>query len=172
MAEQPVQGTSIEDIEMGNVKNEADSEAMRQILADMNATEEAPSRVTSQPIPEITRAPPMRQSFQDIPRMNITPMYHPPEQYEDEVSYEEPKTPKYKTVLTPSKNAWVQLFDIVREPILIGLIICILMFPKLHTLGSKYAGWAYSVGGQVSWLGMLVYSLCGAGIWALYKFFA
>ena len=176
MADQGMQGTPIEDIEMGNVKNEADSELMRQILADMNAAE---------PVQEAPEMPPMQQPQQQPQRQSMhqqpmpsfaQPRFDEPfmqiQEYDEYETPEPPKKPKYKPAPVIKKNGWSQVFETLREPLIVGLLVAVLLFPKLHTLGSNYIPWAYSVGGQVSWIGLLGFSVLGAGTWALYKFFA
>lgn len=180
MADQGMQGTPIEDIEMGNVKNEADSELMRQILAEMNAAEPVPET------PEMPQQPQQMPMYQQMPQMPqmpqqqmqrpYAPVFEEPNmqvhEYDEYETHQPPKKPKYKPAPAIKKNGWSQMFETLREPLLVGLLIAVLLFPKLHTLGSNYIPWAYSVGGQVSWLGLLGFSVLGAGTWALYKFFA
>ncbi len=172
MSEQQMQGTSIEDIEMGNVKNEADSELMRQILTDMNVVEEA--KASPSQIPEYQQLPP--PSSQPMPppvfqQQQFFPNQHPRmmiSEYEDEQP-----TPRYKTIKPVIKqNKWSELFETLKEPLFVGLLVAVLLFPKLHTLGSKYAPWAYTVGGQVGWTGLFLCSIVATGVWGLYKFFA
>jgi hypothetical protein len=175
MSDGQVQGTSIEDIEMGNIKNEADSEAMRQILSEMNVVETAerqqPGISHTPPAPEYRAMQPPQPQFapqfaqQYAPRMQI-------QEYDQEYEQEPAPAPKYKQIKPiMKKNKWSELFDSVKEPLLVGLLVIVILFPKLHTLGSKYAPWAYTVGGQVGWVGLLFCFLFATGVWAIYKFF-
>jgi hypothetical protein len=179
MADQTMQGTSIEDIEMGNVKNEADSELMRQIMADIDAGEESatpemPAQPPSYAPMPMQQMPPMRPNMQGPMPQYMQPQMQIREydMFEAQEESRQPKQPKYRPVQATKRNPWSQVWETVREPLVVGLIICFLLFPKFHTLGSTYAPWAYSVGGQVSWLGLLVCSVVGAGLWAVYKIFA
>ncbi len=171
MSDGQVQGTSIEDIEMGNIKNEADSEAMRQILSEMNVVETAePSQPRMSHVPPQPPIPDYR-TMQPPPQMHYAPRMHIQE-YDQEYEQEPPPAPKYKQIKPIiRKNKWSELFDSVKEPLLVGLLVIVILFPKLHTLGSKYAPWAYTVGGQVGWVGLLFCFIFATGIWGIYKFF-
>lgn len=180
-----MQGTSIEDIEMGNVKNEADSEAMRQILTDMNVTDESTNRQQPQmqmqmPMPMAspeysTNMASMPQQPQMTRQRQPFSQHYPPRmqihEYDEEP--EEPtSTPKYKKVKPiMKKNKWSELFETLKEPLFIGILVTLLLIPKVHTVGSKYAPWAYTIGGQLGWIGIAICAVLAMSVWSVYKFF-
>ncbi len=160
---------------MGNVKNEADSERMRQILADMNTTSEVPEQQTQAPQqyqqpPQYQQAPQypaqMAQQLQQ-PQFNVPyPRMHIQE-YDDTgivAAQQQHQQPKYVPV-TPSRktNQWSSVLEQVKEPLLVALVFLLLSLPKFHTWASDRLTWAYSVGGQFSWYGLVVCSII-AGI--------
>ena len=71
--------------------------------------------------------------------------------------------------VAPRKNAWSNLLDHLVDPILIAVIVFTLSLPALQTFLSKYATWAFSLGGQLSWLGLIAKSILAGLLFALYK---
>jgi hypothetical protein len=167
-------GTSLDDIEAGNVKNEADDEIMNAIMSDMNAIGGGnESRAPPPPPPP----PPQQPIFYSPPPL---PMYQPPPpqppvfsaQYEQVDEEEEPEQPTYTAapVSNSKKNTWASLFDRMRDPMIVGLLVCFFSLPALHTWISKRASWAYKVGGSLSWSGFLVQFAIVAAIFAAYQY--
>jgi hypothetical protein len=167
------QGTSLEDIEMGDVKNAADSVRMREILADMNADDVPDSRGGAAQENVIPPAPRMQQRMQPMPPMR------PQIQYEEmdyqQQQYEEPRQPRYRPVeteqpaATPKKNVWSTAIEYVRDPMVVALLVLVLSLPAIHTFVGKYASWAYKVSGQLSWIGLSVFALVGGLLFGLYR---
>jgi hypothetical protein len=175
------QGTSLEDIEMGQVKNEADAATMREILAlaDMHTggeesnefptggreefpTQQPPPRM---PMPSAPMAPPMMQQY---PQMHPQQMYE--QSYDEE---EEQQRPKYKVATVqsaaPKKNTWSVVVDTIRDPLIVGVLVFVLSLPSLHTFVGRHASWAYKVGGQLSWVGLSLTALVGAITFGIYR---
>jgi hypothetical protein len=57
------------------------------------------------------------------------------------------------------KNIWGNLAEKLRGPLIVSVIVFVLSLPVLHTMLAKYVGWAFAVGGQLSWLGLIAMSL-------------
>jgi hypothetical protein len=56
------------------------------------------------------------------------------------------------------KNIWSTFLEGLRDPILVACIVFVVSLPVLQTYVGKYAGWAFAVGGQLSWLGLIAKS--------------
>ena len=69
----------------------------------------------------------------------------------------------------PKKNVWSNILDRLVDPLIVAVLIFTLSLPVLQTFLSKYATWAFSLGGQLSWLGLIAKSVLGAVLFALYK---
>jgi hypothetical protein len=158
-----IQGTSIEDIELGKVENVADEDKIDAILADMNVEHAPPQYMQQQMPPQYQQMPPrmamqqrqpMPPSFQD--------MYEEPEEAE-------PEPPKYKVAKKVKRNRWSISLDGVMDPIVVGILVILLSLPVLHTWAGKHVGWAYKLGGELSWPGLLVIGVLGALLFGLYR---
>ncbi len=159
---------------MGDVKNEADTARMREILADIDSSGGGGGGMGGAPE---SRGPPppmdprevgIPQRMQPMPPMMQMPMHMGPPM----MQYEEEQHPKYKPVAVaapPKKNTWSVVFEMIRDPIFVALLIFGLSLPALHTLVGKHAAWAYKVSGQLSWAGLAVFSIVGALVFALYR---
>ena len=172
------EGTSIEDIEMGNVQHSADDSVMNAILADMNAADETPMYIPPPQQPQY-QPPPQQPQYQPQyePQAQYQPQYQPQPQYEPQpqhqYQYSEPvqEQPTYEKVEIPTlkKNSWSVLFDDLRDPLVVGVLVCLFSLPALHTWLAKHATWAYKIGGSLSWIGFLLLFLLVAGIFATYR---
>ncbi len=160
------EGTPIDLIEQGDLKYEADEDRMNAIMKDINYVEEqAPSQM--QP-PQRMMQPPS-QPMQYVPEVPMhQPMYRPVYQGPPPSEYEE-EQPVMKRRASVRKNTWSTMFDVVRDPIVVAILIFVLSLPVLHTQLGKYATWFYKVGGQLSWIGLLVVSLFGGIMFASYQ---
>ena len=177
------EGTSLEDIETGNVTYSADTAVMNAILSDMNAVEEAqpppPQMPQYQPEPPAQMPPPppiftqMQEPVYMQPHMPQMPQMQAQHYQEPNMSLYEPvEEPQAPTHLPPSplkRNAWSQIFDDIREPLIVGLLVTVFSLPALHTWLSKRLTWAYKVGGSLSWIGFFLQFALVAGIFATYR---
>jgi hypothetical protein len=167
-------GTSLEDIESGNVAFTADTAAMNAILSDMNAVEEAPvyTPPPPPPAPEF-HAPQQPQHYQPEPAFPTQlPMF--PQMQIHEMAYPQAPQPTYEKVEAPvpqstKKNSWSLLFDDMRDPIVVGLLVTLFSLPALHTWLAKRLTWAYKVGGSLSWIGFLLQFAIVAGLFVTYR---
>lgn len=166
MSESGGGGTSLEALETGNVPDAADSAAMEAILRDMNASGatvvEAPvggSAPSHQPAtPSMQHmAPPMQQHMMAPPNMM---MAYPPQNFYVPVEDDEVRPTKRR------KNAWSTFLEGLRDPILVACIVFVVSLPVLQTHAGKYAGWAFAVGGQLSWLGLFAKSVVAGVLFA------
>ena len=177
----PDGGTPIEALESGNVPNSADASRMAEILRDMNASGA-----------EVAGSIPMQPSMQQMPQMQpqMPQMQMPPMMSQDPmaansmtgqipmmvqqqqqqmptnfVPYEEDSTRTY----APKKNIWSNLLDNLIDPLIVAVLVFTLSLPVLQTFLSKYATWAFSLGGQLSWGGLIAKSALAGVLFALYK---
>lgn len=180
------EGTSLEDIESGNIAYSADTNAMNAILSDMNAVEEAPvySQPQQQQIPEfqLPMPIPMPQQHQQHQQQDQQSLHYQPEpsfpaQFPmfPQFAQPPPSEPTYEVVeeapvLSPlKKNSWSLLFEDLREPIIVGLLVTFFSLPALHTWLAKRVTWAYKVGGSLSWIGFLLQFAIVAGLFVTYR---
>ncbi len=165
------EGTSLEDIESGNVSFTADSAVMSEILKDMN--ELTPEQPTYPPMPlPSSQPPPMPQ-----PTYQPLPMALPPQSFEMPQHYQPiPDPPMSQPTYVPAppappkKNAWSNLFDIMNDPLIVAILVGIVSLPAIHTWLAKHLKWAYQVGGALSWTGIVLQSIVAGLLFAGYKY--
>lgn len=153
------EGTPIDAIESGEVADAADSQHMQAILADMNASGAA-----------IANGPGMPQHQQHSqgqqPMMPMRPqhpqMYNPNPAPMQQRHYVDEPTPRKRSVGT-------SILDRVIDPVMVAILIFVLSLPVLHTYGARYASWAFAIGGQLSWLGLIALSLVGGALFGIYR---
>ena len=156
-------GTPLDALETGEVANTADASRMANILRDMNASGADVVSADARPSVGLPMQPmpPMQPQMNTMsnplpPMMNQMPQYVPIE--EDQNRYEPVR-----------KNIWSRILEYSIDPFFVGIIIFVLSLPALHTIAGKYASWAYVLGGQLSWLGLVVKSLLAAVLFGLYR---
>ena len=154
-------GTPLEALETGEIQNVADANLMREIIHDMSASGAevmdgaAPPRM--QPMPPMQPSapiPPMPSYAMAPPQMN--PHYVAVDH--DSHDYRPRK-----------KNMWSSLVDNIRDPIFVAILVFVLSLPVLHVYIGKYASWAFAVGGQLSWLGLILKSVLAGLLFGIYK---
>ena len=160
------EGTSLESLESGDIQNEADANRMKAILRDMNVSEgnarhqdmpsAQPSMQDMQPMPSRQPMPPMPPMLSNDSRYNEK--YQQEQEQDDEERYVEPK-----------RNIWSQITEQIRDPILVSVLFFMLTLPVFHTFLGKYATWAFAVGGQLSWLGLISLSLIAGILFAVLR---
>lgn len=151
-------GTSLEDLERGNVPEvTADAAKMAEIMNLVNASGGAEAQSAPAPQPQMMQAMP--------PQMNMHPMHMggggmPPHfmQQQQQQRYIAVDDDEYKP---RKKNMWSNISSYIRDPIIVTTLLFVLMLPMLHTQLAKVAGWAFAVGGQLSWLGLIAISIIG-----------
>lgn len=156
-------GTPLEDIENDNIANQADAARMKEILQDIDSPSNQSQTPPMGSLPNMAQVGPMRQ----IPVQMAPPMMYNPNpptlQKPQYIPVDEEERPR-------KRNMWFTVLERIQDPIVVGLFICLLSLPALHTQLAKYASWGYSVGGQLSWLGLGALSLVGAVLFALYQY--
>jgi hypothetical protein len=180
------EGTSLEDIETGNVAHTADDAVMSAILSDMNAVEEPAHQQTPVyiPPPQEYQPPPMQMQaqphyqeqlpfMQPEPSMGAFQQYEEAPQFQQHQQHQQHQQPNYEVVeesVGPvKKNSWSLLFDDLRDPIVVGILVSLFSLPALHTWLAKRLTWAYKVGGSLSWIGFIIQFALVAGIFATYR---
>jgi hypothetical protein len=142
-------GTPLEALETGaDIPNTADAQKMAEIMREMNAS--AP--MAPEPMPAARQAPPM---YPQHPSYAQQPP-GPPANY---VAMEDEYRPR-------KGNVWRSITSKLRDPLFVSLLVFVLSLPILHTHLAKYAGWAFAVGGQLSWFGLLALSLLAGVLFA------
>lgn len=151
-------GTPLDVLESGgNVDNAADAERMAQLMRDVNASGGGaggggayPEGPQSMNMPRVN-APPLRNMSVALP---------PPPQPQSYTPMEEEYRPR-------RKNMWGNITARLRDPLLVSVIVFVLSLPVLHTVLAKYVGWAFAVGGQLNWIGLIVLSLLAGVVFAV-----
>lgn len=161
-------GTSLEELENGDVSNTADEQRMQSILADMNAS--GADVATGVNMPARQSMPPMQSmSTNKMPIQMPSLMYNPNPPMANHYIPIQEEAPVAKRSVLRKKNVWSSLIDTIRDPIVVAMIVFLISLPALHTFAGKYAGWAYVLGGQLSWLGLIVKACLGGLLFALYR---
>lgn len=155
------EGTPIDALENGDISNKADEARMKEILRDMNASVEQPAPMQPQvSMPPMQQQPPPSYYMQQQPPMQ--PQYQHPPPRPHYVQVDDEYAPR-------KKNAWSNALDMIRDPIVVGILVFVLSLPVFHTFAGKYASWAFAIGGQFSWLGLLALSGLAGLLFGLYK---
>lgn len=138
------EGTPIDVLESGgSVDHAADAERMAELMRDVNAVSgDLPQTPQTLNMP-LAPAPPMR---------NTTRQGSPPPPTSQYTPMEEEYRPR-------RKNIWGNVTDKLKGPLIVSIIVFVVSLPVLHTIMAKYVGWAFAVGGQLSWLGLIAMSL-------------
>jgi hypothetical protein len=145
------EGTSLADLEAGNgVQDAADAERMAAIMREVNASGGGDVGAAA----EIAAAP-------SIPAPPMRPSAPAPPAYQQH--YVEVPEREYKP---RRRNAWATVTEKIRDPIIVSLLVFALSLPIVHTHVAKYASWAFAVGGQLSWLGLIALSLLAGVLFA------
>ena len=180
MTEISSEGTPIDALESGNVPNSADAARMAQIMQDINASGgdvggvppmggATPRVPQNELMPQQGRQAPsqMLPPHSGIPMAGMTgqvpAMVQAPPQNSQFVPYDEPVGGH------PRKNVWGTFMERLTDPLVVAVLIFVLSLPALQTLGSKYAPWAFAIGGQLSWLGLITKAVFGGLLFWLFK---
>ena len=154
-------GTPIDALESGDVEHSADASRVQAILQDMNASG-ADVGAPGSPMPQQTQMmPPMGHQ---MPPMMPHPMAQQQQQGRSQyipIDDEERKPMK--------KNVWSTMLRRIQDPLFVSLLVFVLSLPVLHIFLGKYASWAFAVGGQLSWLGLITLSLLAGVLFGTYK---
>ncbi len=154
------EGTPIDAIENGDVTDAADTQHMQAILAEMNASG---ADIANGPgVPQGRQAmPPMRPQHPPMYNAMPPPLQHEqqhPRQYVDEA----PRKGSGGGVLSTIAGRIV-------DPIVVAVILFILSLPVLHTYASRHVTWAFAIGGQLSWVGLIMLSCVGGAMFGIYR---
>ena len=161
-------GTPISSLETGSGAASADNELMKQILADMNQAGAVVQGPVSPPMGGIPTYSPHDDSSAGPVRpgmMPQIPQYAPRQVYEEE----EPEEMATKRYITPRKNFASAILDWLRDPLFIGLVVFVLSLPILHTYGATVVPIFYSVGGSLSWLGLVAKAMLASGLFIFFR---
>jgi hypothetical protein len=152
-------GTPLESLETGEVQNTADAARMQEIMNDINQPSGAQSPMGA--LPSMQQSPgPMR------PMLQQPPMYNPTMQFQQQQQY----VPVEEEDARPTKkNVWSSIFDRLRDPLVVAILMFVLSLPVLHTQLAKVIPWAFAVGGQLSWLGLGTLSLFAGVSFGAYR---
>lgn len=141
-------GTPLEALENGSIQDAADAAKMAEIMRDINASG---GGAAPPPQPQMMQsAPPM---MQQMPMQMQMPMHMPMQQQQRYVPVDDDEYKPRK------KNMWSNISSSLRDPVMVAILVFIVSLPVLHTQLAKVAGWAFAVGGQLSWLGLIALSL-------------
>ena len=145
------EGTSLESLESGDVANQADADRMAAILRDMNASAER------EPMPSMVPRMPMPSSDMGLPPPPSPPVY---------AAEDHPPGPPAKR----RGNFFNSVFERIKEPLLVAALMFFLSLPVFHASAAKVVPWAFAIGGELSYLGLIVKSLFAGGLFAVAQF--
>jgi len=149
-------GTSLESLETGEVTNQADADRMAAILRDMNAAADGPGALRD-PMPSMVPRMPMAAAERPGPSLG-----GPPPSFSEE--------PVEMPLAAPAKrrgNFFNTVFERIKEPLLVACLMFFLSLPMFHSAASKVVPWAFAVGGELSYLGLIIKSLFAGGLFAV-----
>jgi hypothetical protein len=162
-------GTPIDSLDTGEISSAADEQKMAAILSEMNSMG---ADVASQQGQQYNPMPPMQmppmQAQQPMPPMMMQqapPIYQQQYQQHYVPVDDEPEQVKGKK----KRNVWSSIMDRILDPIIVAFIVFIVSLPVLHTFIGKYAAWAFAVGGQLSWFGLIALSMIAGLIFGAYR---
>lgn len=152
------EGTPIDAIENGDVTEAADTQHMQAILADINAAGA-----------DIANGPGIPQAQQPMPPMRgggMPPMYNPmpPQHQQQQRQYVDDER-----IAAPRKSTLSSMFERIIDPFVVAVILFVLSLPVLHTYAARHVSWAFAIGGQLSWIGLIVLSLVGGAMFGIYR---
>ena len=163
-------GTPIDALETGEISSEADEQKMAAILSEMNSmgADGVAQQPQGQQYNPMAQMPPM-QPMQPMPPMMMQqapPMYQQQQYQKHYVPVdEEPEQVKGKK----KRNVWSSIMDRILDPIIVAFIVFVVSLPVLHTFIGKYASWAFAVGGQLSWFGLIALSIIAGIMFGAYR---
>jgi hypothetical protein len=154
------EGTSLEALESGDISAAADEAKMAEIMREINAPDGGGMGGGG------GGGMPLGGSMQ--PRM---PMMMPPMQQmraapQNYVDMDDEEPPRRRNG-SKKKNIWSSIVEKLRDPLLVTVLVFVVSLPVLHTMVAKYAGWAFAVGGQFSWLGLIALSIVSGALFGL-----
>ena len=154
-------GTSLDALESGEIANTADASHVQAILKDMYASGAQPAEgMPSLPPPQ------MQQRAMELPP-HVPPahlMRQSQQQQQQQRQYIQEDEPVKR-----KRNIWSSILSAIQDPLVVSLLVFVLSLPVLHTFLGKYAGWAFAIGGQLSWLGLIALSLLAGSLFGCYK---
>jgi hypothetical protein len=164
------EGTPLDALETGEISNSADEGRMAAILRDMNASgadvggggaSQQQQQQLPMPVHALRSLPPPIDARQmgAVPQQSQQSQHYV--QVDDESRVEEVKPRR--------KNLWSAVVERIRDPLFVAMLVFILSLPVLHTAMSKVVPWAFAVGGQLSYIGLITISLLAGGLFGLYK---
>ena len=163
------EGTPLDSLETGEISNSADEGRMAAILRDMNASgadvgaEAAQQALPPMPVHSVRSLPPPI----DARQMGAVQQSHQSQQSQQSHYVQVEEAPE--ETKPRRKNLWSWVADRVRDPFFVAMLVFILSLPVLHTAMAKVVPWAFAVGGQLSYIGLITISLLAGGLFGLYK---
>ena len=160
-------GTSLDELEKGDIPNAADAARMAEIMRDIDNTGGGgppPTLRVGQP----QMPPQMAQMPPQMPMDRLPPPIQARQGYEP--IHEERSVPYYPQIQHQAKrNMWGSITNVIREPMIVAILMFVLSLPVLHTYGSKFVPWAFAVGGQLSWLGLGFLSVLAGSLFGVIR---
>jgi hypothetical protein len=161
-------GTSLESLESGNVANAADEARMAAILRDMQVTDEPTQR---DPMPSNIPMAPMHPNPPAMNSQGTGSQYGTGSQHGTGSQYvpvdeaDEAAAPT-AAPLKKRGNIWSRILANIRDPLIVVILMFVLSLPGFHTVVAKVVPWAFAVGGELSYLGLIIKSLFAGGLFA------
>ena len=128
---------------------------MAAILRDMQQTDDVGAR---EHMPSSIPMPPMPPS--------ASSSYTKQSQFVPVEEAEEAPAP----VKAKRTNIWGRILSNIRDPLIVAILMFVLSLPGFHTVVSKVVPWAFAVGGELSYLGLIVKSLFAGALFAGLQF--
>ena len=156
------EGTSLEALESNEIANSADASRVQAILRDMNASGADVMDASQGPMSQMPPMPSLHPTYTLPPPIDSRQMEMPP-RHMPTASYVPVEDPPRKPSLVSG------LAERVRDPIFVAILMFVLSLPMLHTALNKHASWAFAVGGELSWIGLITLSAVAGLLFGIYK---
>ena len=167
------EGTPLDALETGEFSNSADAGRMAAILADMNASGADVGAGSAPPVQQMMPPMPMQSARSLPPPIDARQLGAVSQQSQSQSQSHYVQVDEDREIVSESKprkrNLWSSLVDRIRDPLFVAMLVFILSLPVLHTAMSKVAPWAFAVGGQLSYIGLIASSLLAGGLFGMYK---
>jgi hypothetical protein len=170
----------------------SDEERVQRIIQEMNSggadeQQEPPGRQEMPPQEERERQyqqQPQQQQYQGPPpgmmqqqrqpmgpdeMMGGQPMYYPPKGVPAQrEQYNEPPEAPSAPEPPPKKNIWAHITDALKLPFVVAFVFFLLSLPVVDVYLAKYAQWAFSSGGHLSYGGLALKATVAGLIMGVY----
>jgi len=163
----------IQEMNSGGADEQQQEPPGRQEMAMQQDAERERQYQQQQPPPGMMMQ--QRQPMGPDSMMGGPPVYYPPqgapaqrEQREQREQYNEPPEAPSAPEPPPKKNIWAHITDALKLPFVVAFVFFLLSLPVVDVYLAKYAQWAFSSGGHLSYGGLALKAASAGLIMGVY----